>query len=83
MENVAQSAAAWIGKQAKDKNESIRIGYIGAVKKMTVHRLPKAGETLQTTIRVVESVFDITLIHAAVNTVNGLAAEMDLKIALE
>ena len=83
MENVAQSAAAWIGKQAHDKNEPVRIGFIGAVKKMAVHRLPQVGETLKTTITVVESVFDITLIHAIVESPNGLLAEMDLKIALQ
>ncbi|MBO4665653.1 MAG: hydroxymyristoyl-ACP dehydratase [Paludibacteraceae bacterium] len=83
MENVAQSAAAWIGKQAQDKHEAVRIGFIGAVKKMSVHRLPKAGETLETRINVMASVFDITLIHAEVNSAAGLAAEMDLKIALQ
>ena len=83
MENVAQSAAAWIGKQARDKNEPVRIGVIGAVKKMTVHRLPQVGETLQTTISVIESVFDITLIHAVIQSENGLVAELDLKIALQ
>ena len=83
MENVAQSAAAWIGKQARDKNEPVRIGVIGAVKKMTVHRLPQVGETLQTTISVIESVFDITLIHAVIQSENGLVAELNLKIALQ
>ena len=83
MEHVAQSAAAWTGKQAQDKHEPVRIGYIGAVKKMTVHRLPAVGETLHTTISVIESVFDITLIYAEVRTDTGLVAELDLKIALQ
>ena len=93
MENVAQSAAAWIGKQARDNNAPVRIGFIGAVKKMVIHRLPKVGETLQTTITVIESVFDITLIHALVTLEQGTRmsspaiekplAELDLKIALQ
>ena len=56
MENVAQTAAAWIGYQAKTQNQPIRIGYIGAVKRMTVNAFPRVGETLQTRIDIVEKV---------------------------
>ncbi len=83
LENVAQTAAAWIGKLSQEKGEPIRIGYIGAVKEMNIHRLPKAGETIRTKIEVVEKVFDITLVRAAVYSENNEAvAETDLKIAL-
>ena len=83
MENVAQTAAAWTGYQAKTQNMPIRIGYIGAVKQMTVRRLPRVGETVRTNIQVVETVFDITLVHATQHIGDELVAEMDLKIALQ
>ena len=83
MENVAQSAAAWVGYQAKMQNQQVRIGYIGAVKQMLVHRLPHVGETLRTTIEVINTVFDITLVHAVVRVADEVLAEMDLKIALQ
>ncbi len=83
MENVAQTAAAWVGYQAKKQNAPIRIGYIGAVRQMTVKRLPRVGETIRTTMQVVETVFDITLVHATQQVGDELVAEMDLKIALQ
>lgn len=83
LENVAQTAAAWIGSIATAKNEPVRIGYVGAVKKMNIYRLPQVGETLTTTIDVVATAFDITLVSGTIKIGNELAAEMDLKIALQ
>lgn len=82
LENVAQTAAAWIGCRAKAKNEPVRIGYIGAVRLMRVIRLPRVGELLQTRMEVLETVFDITLVHAVTKVAEEVLAEMDLKIAL-
>lgn len=83
LENVAQTSAAWIGYLTKAKNAPVRIGYIGAVKKMTVYCLPQVGEVLTTTINVLATAFDITLVHGTVKVGCELAAEMDLKIALQ
>jgi len=83
MENVAQTAAAWVGYQAKKANTPVRIGFIGAVKQMRVNRLPHVGETLKTCIEVIETVFDITLVHATSFVADEIVAEMDLKIALQ
>ena len=60
----------------------MRIGYIGAIRKFRVHRLPTVGETLSTTILFREDVFGISLVDAMVRVGEDLIAEASLKTAL-
>ena len=83
LENMAQSSAARIGYLCKYVlHVPVRIGYIGAIRKFRVHRLPAVGETLRTTILFREDVFGITLVDAEVRVGEDLIAEAALKTAL-
>ena len=83
LENMAQSSAARIGYQCKYiLHVPVRIGFIGAIRKFRVHRLPAAGETLTTTIILREDVFGITLTDAVVRVGEEIIAEASLKTAL-
>ena len=83
LENMAQSSAARIGYLCKYiLHVPVRIGYIGAIKKFRVHRLPAVGETMTTTILFREDVFGISLVDAVVRIGEDLIAEASLKTAL-
>ena len=83
LENMAQSSAARIGYQCKYiLHVPVRIGFIGAIRKFRVHRLPAVGETLTTTIVLREDVFGITLTDAVVRVGEEIIAEASLKTAL-
>ena len=83
LENMAQSSAARIGYLCKYiLHVPVRIGYIGAIRKFRVHRLPAVGETLTTTILFREDVFGISLVDAVVRVGDDLIAEASLKTAL-
>ena len=83
LENMAQSSAARIGYLCRFiLHVPVRIGYIGAIRKFRVHRLPAAGETLTTKIILREDVFGITLTDAVVRVGEGIFAEAALKTAL-
>ena len=83
LENMAQSSAARIGYLCKYiLHVPVRIGYIGAIRKFRVHRLPAVGETLTTTIILREDVFGISLVDAAVRVGEEIIAEAALKTAL-
>ena len=83
LENMAQSSAARIGYLCKFVlHVPVRIGYIGAIRKFRVHRLPAVGETLSTTIILREDVFGITLTDAVVRVGDEIIAEASLKTAL-
>ena len=83
LENMAQSSAARIGYLCKYiLHVPVRIGYIGAIRKFRVNRLPVTGETLTTTILFREDVFGITLTDAVVRVGEEIIAEASLKTAL-
>jgi predicted hotdog family 3-hydroxylacyl-ACP dehydratase len=83
LENMAQSSAARIGYQCKYiLHVPVRIGFIGAIRKFRVHRLPAVGETLTTTILLREDVFGISLADAVVRVGEEIIAEASLKTAL-
>ena len=83
LENMAQSSAARIGYLCKFiLHVPVRIGYIGAIRKFRVYRLPAVGETLTTTILFREDVFGISLVDAVVRVGDDLIAEAALKTAL-
>ena len=83
LENMAQSSAARIGYLHKYiLHIPVRIGFIGAIRKLRIHRLPAVGETLETTILLKEDVFGISLTDAVVRIGDEVIAEASLKTAL-
>ena len=83
LENMAQSSAARIGYLCKYiLHVPVRIGYIGAIRKFRVNRLPAAGETVETTVVLREDVFGISLADVTVRVGEEVIAEAALKTAL-
>ena len=83
LENMAQSSAARIGYLCKFiLHVPVRVGYIGAIRKFRVYRLPAVGEILTTTILFREDVFGISLVDAVVRVGEDLIAEASLKTTL-
>jgi 3-hydroxymyristoyl/3-hydroxydecanoyl-(acyl carrier protein) dehydratase len=87
IENIAQTAALRVGYMASTaKSEDQKeppVGYIGAIKKLKIHRLPAAGAELRTEVIIQQMIFDVTLITGK-STVNGeLIAECEMKIFLK
>jgi len=83
LEHMAQSSAARIGYLCKYiLHVPVRIGFIGAIRKFRVERLPAAGETLTTTVILREDVFGITLTDVVVRVDDEIIAEASLKTAL-
>lgn len=83
IENIAQTCAARIGYINKYiLKKGIQLGFIGAIRKLRLHRLPKAGETITTTILTLEEVFGMTLVSATVCVGDETLAETQMKIAV-
>ncbi|MGZ4035108.1 MAG: hydroxymyristoyl-ACP dehydratase [Bacteroidia bacterium] len=87
IENIAQTAGLRLGyliseMEQNGEKSNPPIGYIGAIKNLVIHQLPKIGSELKTEIFVQKVIFDVTLISAK-STVNGdIVAECDMKIFL-
>ena len=84
IENIAQTCATRIGYINKYiLKKGIQIGFIGAIRKLEIYRLPKVGETIKTTINLVEEVFGMTLVSATVFVGEELIADTEMKIAVK
>lgn len=83
IENIAQTCAARIGYINKYiLKRGIQLGFIGAIRNMTIYRCPKVGEEIETEIRILEEIFGMTLVKATVRVGKELIAESEMKIAL-
>ena len=81
IENIAQTCAAGMGYVTicTHKN-TVKIGFLSAVRNLTIERLPKVGETLNTYVSIVEHVMEMILIKSEVRINDETIAEGDMKI---
>lgn len=83
IENIAQTCAARIGYVNKYiLKRGIQLGFIGAVRNLSIYRLPNVGETIETTILTIEEIFGMTLVNATVKIEDEIIADAEMKIAL-
>jgi predicted hotdog family 3-hydroxylacyl-ACP dehydratase len=83
IENIAQTCATRIGYINKYiLKKGIQLGFIGAIRNLTLERCPKVGETIETTILTIEEVFGMTLVSATVKVGEEIIAQSDMKIAV-
>lgn len=83
IENIAQSCALRAGYTFHSKNEKVPLGFIGAIKNLNIHFFPEANSEIQTEIKVVNEIFDVTLVTGKVFSQGKLAAECEMKIFLK
>ena len=83
IEHIAQSASALAGHKAVEAGATTPpVGYIGEVKKFSLHRLPRVGETLRTTVRFGMEVGGVTLLSAETRSGEELIATTQMKISM-
>ncbi|WP_218625326.1 3-hydroxyacyl-ACP dehydratase [Mucilaginibacter sp. dw_454] len=83
VENIAQTAAAGAGYIALKSNEPVLTGYIGAIKNLEVFALPKTGDVIETTVTIINKVFDVTIIAGSVECDGKLLAKCEMKMFIE
>lgn len=83
IENIAQTAAVGVGFEYRNADKEVPTGYIGAVQKLTIHKLPEVGKSIITEINVEHKVFNTTLINGKITCDNELIADCTMKIFLD
>lgn len=90
VENMAQTAAAGAGYRAVVRadtshgNNAPQVGFIGAVKGLTIHRLPAVGEQVTTSCEVKHVIGSATIVACEARGANGEAlAACELTIFLQ
>jgi 3-hydroxyacyl-[acyl-carrier-protein] dehydratase len=71
VENIAQTAAAQMGYQCAMKNIPVPLGYIAAVKNLTIFKLPVVNSRITTSVRIVNQVLEVTLAEGIVVNESG------------
>ena len=83
VENIAQTCAARMGYiNQYIYKERVRLGFIGSVKNLQILRTAHVGETLTTSIEVVQEVMQLTLVNATVKVGDETIVTAEMKIAL-
>lgn len=85
VENMAQTVALHTGYSYSLKGEKAPTGYIGSIKTITIHRLPKCGDTIITTATILHEFNGVTMVDVLVKlgTVEIAAGQMKTVIAQE
>jgi len=83
IENIAQTCAARMGYINKFlAHDSVKLGFIGAIRNLEIRRLPLAGQRIETKIEVLEEIFKMTLVAATVTHNSEIIASGEMKISL-
>lgn len=83
IENIAQTCAARMGYiNHYIYKKEVQLGFIGSVKNLIVKRVPLLGETLTTSIKVMEEIMQLTLVQAEIKVGEETIVTAEMKIAL-
>lgn len=83
IENIAQTCAARIGYVNKYiLKKGIQIGFIGAIRNLNICRRPSVGETIVTSVEILEEVFGMSLANANISCEGEVIVNAEMKIAL-
>lgn len=83
MEHTAQSGALHIGYDFISHGLEVPIGLIGSINKYTLHRLPKVGEELRTSIKMEARIGDVSLVGITVRVGDEVIVEGKMKVATQ
>ncbi|WP_378187676.1 hypothetical protein ACE939_04860 [Aquimarina sp. W85] len=83
VENMAQSIALHRGYRGylnKGKDEKPKTGFIGSIKHATIYKLPRIGDSIITTVKIVAEIMQVTLVTIEVHDEdNELLASSEMK----
>ena len=83
VENIAQTCAARMGYiNSYISKENVKLGFIGAIKRLEIARTARQGETLSTSIEVMQEVGAVTMVNATVKVGEETIVTAEMKIAL-
>lgn len=80
VENIAQTAAAYVGYQCSLKNIPVPIGYIAAVKNLEIFCFPELNSVITTSVRIVNHVLDVTLAEGKIEQNGELCCSCEMRI---
>ncbi len=81
IENIAQSIGAGRGYEGAKENKQPQIGYIGSIKNLKIHFLPKVDTEIKTEITILNQVLNFTSVSGKIISEDKIAAECEIVIS--
>ena len=83
IENIAQTCAVRMGYiNQYIYKENVKLGFIGSIKNLEILKFPKVRDVLTTSIKIIEEVFQMTLVLACIKINDETIVTSEMKIAL-
>lgn len=79
IEHMAQSVALHTGYRYFLKDEPAPTGYIGAIKSVKIHTLPRVNGRLVTSVSVLHEIMGVTLVNIVTEQNNKIIATAEMK----
>jgi len=79
-ENIAQTAATQVGYLSHLKGEAPPVGFIGAIKNLSIEQLPKVGDQVITEIEIAHEIMNFTVINGISKVGDQVMATCQMKI---
>jgi 3-hydroxymyristoyl/3-hydroxydecanoyl-(acyl carrier protein) dehydratase len=79
-ENIAQTAAAQMGYLSQLAGKAPPVGFIGAIKNLSIVQLPKVGDQLITEIEIEHEIMNFTVINGISKVGDQVMAKCQMKI---
>ena len=83
IENIAQTAAAMVGYQCKVSNIPVPLGFIAAIKNWKLYDTPTVNSSIETTVNVVNSVMDVTIVEGSIKHDDKLLCSCEMRILIQ
>ncbi len=83
LENIAQTAAAGNGYKAVLENTTPKVGFIGAIKKSKLYKLPRVGNTIHTRVKIVAELMNAMVVEGEVYLEEEILLSCQLNIFLK
>jgi 3-hydroxyacyl-[acyl-carrier-protein] dehydratase len=83
VENIAQTAAAHAGYQCVQKKLPVPLGFIAAIRKLSIQTLPVVDSELKTTVRIVNNVMNVTIIEGKVEVSDRMICQCEMRIFIK
>lgn len=80
VENIAQTAAVHVGFQCTKKGVPIPIGYIAAIRDLTIKQLPPVGSVIITRVDIMNKVLDVTVARGEVQCDGEVLCSCEMRI---
>ena len=83
IENIAQTAAAQVGYMCKQQNIPVPIGYIAAIRNLSILKLPVVGNRITTTITRKNQILDIMLIDGVIQLDDEIIGSCEMRVFIK